>query len=98
MPHALTAAVAEYDFRVGLFEARLFDNGTGEVKVVRLLSGVQQTPGSVAVSEFPRVHGLAARFPKIDSIRDMLATPRRDRVWAAHLVRSWWRARQCSLP
>jgi len=79
LPHARAAAVAEYNVEDGIFETRMYDNGTGKPRLVRLLGATDR--GEATVIECPRIMDLGKRFPGNTFIREMLATPRRDRVW-----------------
>jgi len=77
------AAMADYDYMVGLFEARLYDDGTGALKLVRVLRQ-GSTPQEAVIHECPTINNLSRRFSgsALAALMSFLGdAPRRDRVW-----------------
>lgn len=77
LPHATRAAAAELDIESGMFEGRWYDDGSGKLVVVRLVS--QDTNGVTCV-ECPAVRTLAQRVRNATAKR-LVERPRQERVW-----------------
>jgi len=73
LPQAVRAAVIEFDFEAGLFEARWLDTGMGSrpQAVVRIL---RTDAEGIMVCECPEVRGLTGCFTEF-------ANARQQRVW-----------------